>query len=60
VRSAARDSGRGASAVGSERGAGDAALQGGLLFTQIRRETTPLDVALDTIIDHIQTLTSCA
>jgi len=33
-----------------------AALQGGLLLTQIRRESTPLAVALDTIIDHIASL----
>ena len=34
-----------------------AALQGGLLLTQIRRETTPLEVALDTMLDHIASLT---
>ncbi len=32
-----------------------AALQGGLLLTQIRRETTPLEVALDAAIAHIGT-----
>jgi AcrR family transcriptional regulator len=32
-----------------------AALQGGLLLTQTRRETTPLEVALDTMIEHIRT-----
>jgi hypothetical protein len=31
-----------------------------LLRTQIRRETTPLEIALDTIIDHIASLTSRA
>lgn len=30
-----------------------ATLQGALLLTQIQRDTTPLEVALDTIIDHI-------
>jgi AcrR family transcriptional regulator len=34
-----------------------AALQGGLLLTQIRRETKPLEVALDTMLDHIASLT---
>ncbi len=33
------------------------ALQGGLLMTQIRRETTPLEAALDAMIDHIASLT---
>lgn len=37
-----------------------AALQGGLLLTQIRRETTPLEVALDTMLDHIASLTTSA
>ena len=37
-----------------------AALQGGLLLTQIRRETTPLEVALDTMLDHIASLTCVA
>ncbi|GAA0637319.1 TetR/AcrR family transcriptional regulator [Sporichthya brevicatena] len=32
-----------------------AALQGGLLLTQVRRDTTPVEVALDTAIDHIAT-----
>jgi TetR/AcrR family transcriptional regulator, transcriptional repressor for nem operon len=31
-----------------------AALQGGLLLTQTRRETAPLEVALDNMIDRIQ------
>jgi AcrR family transcriptional regulator len=30
-----------------------AAIQGGLLLTQVRRELQPIEVALDTIIDHI-------
>jgi TetR/AcrR family transcriptional regulator, transcriptional repressor for nem operon len=34
-----------------------AALQGGLLLTQLRREIRPLEVALDAILDHIQSLT---
>jgi TetR/AcrR family transcriptional regulator, transcriptional repressor for nem operon len=33
-----------------------AALQGALLLTQIRRETKPLEVALDAMIDHIASL----
>ncbi len=33
-----------------------AALQGALLLTQIRREPKPLEVALDTMIDHIASL----
>jgi AcrR family transcriptional regulator len=35
-----------------------AALQGGLLLTQIRRDTRALEAALDTVIDHIGSLTS--
>jgi TetR/AcrR family transcriptional regulator, transcriptional repressor for nem operon len=35
-----------------------AALQGGLLLTQIRRDTAPLEAALDLAIDHIQSLTT--
>jgi AcrR family transcriptional regulator len=31
-----------------------AALQGGLLLTQIRRDTVALEAALDTVIDHIE------
>ena len=34
-----------------------AALQGGLLLTQIRRDTAPLEAALDLAIDHIRSLT---
>ncbi|MEV6302454.1 TetR/AcrR family transcriptional regulator [Actinoplanes sp. NPDC051861] len=33
------------------------ALQGGLLMTQIHRTVRPLEVALDTVIDHIASLT---
>jgi len=35
-----------------------AALQGGLLLTQIRRDTLALEAALDTVLDHITSLTS--
>ena len=31
------------------------ALQGGLLLTQTRRDTTPLRVGLDTVLAHIRT-----
>ena len=34
------------------------ALQGGLLLTQIRREPSPLEAALDAMIDHIESLRS--
>jgi len=34
-----------------------AALQGGLLLTQIQRDARPLEVALDAMLDHIQALT---
>jgi TetR/AcrR family transcriptional repressor of nem operon len=37
-----------------------AALQGGLLLTQIQRETKPLEVALDAMLDRIQALTDVA
>ncbi|MFH9969972.1 TetR/AcrR family transcriptional regulator [Streptomyces mirabilis] len=37
-----------------------AALQGGLLLTQIQRETRPLEVALDSMLDHIASLTVTA
>jgi TetR/AcrR family transcriptional regulator, transcriptional repressor for nem operon len=33
-----------------------AAVQGGILLSQIHRETRPMEVALDTIIDHIESL----
>src|SRR5438309_1375585 len=32
-----------------------AAVQGGLVLTQARRDVTPLAVALDTVLDHIRT-----
>ena len=35
-----------------------AALQGGLLLTQIRRETAPLEAGLDAVLDHIESFTS--
>jgi TetR/AcrR family transcriptional regulator, transcriptional repressor for nem operon len=35
-------------------------LQGGLLLTQIQRETKPLEVALDAMLDRIQSLTESA
>jgi TetR/AcrR family transcriptional regulator, transcriptional repressor for nem operon len=35
-----------------------AALQGGLLLTQIRRDPSPLEAALDAMIDHIESLSS--
>ena len=34
-----------------------AALQGALLLTQIQRSTDPLEVTLDTVIDHVRSLT---
>ncbi len=34
-----------------------AALQGGLLLTQIQRDTKPLEVALDAMLERIETLT---
>jgi TetR/AcrR family transcriptional regulator, transcriptional repressor for nem operon len=37
-----------------------AALQGGLLLTQIQRETKPLEVALDAMLDRIDSLTKLA
>jgi AcrR family transcriptional regulator len=37
-----------------------AALQGGLLMTQLERDTRPLEAALDTILDRIETLTGAA
>lgn len=37
-----------------------AALQGGLLLTQIQRQTKPLEVALDAMIDRIEALTIAA
>jgi AcrR family transcriptional regulator len=35
-----------------------AALQGGLLLTKTRRDTAPLEAALDAMIDHIASLTN--
>ena len=35
-----------------------AALQGGLLLTQVQRTIKPLEVALDTMLDHIQSHTT--
>lgn len=35
-----------------------AALQGGLLLTQTRRDTAPLEAALDAMLDHIASLTN--
>lgn len=35
-----------------------AALQGGLLLTQVRRETAPLEAALDTVLGHIASFTT--
>ncbi len=37
-----------------------AALQGGLLLTQLQRQTKPLEVALDAMLDRIQGLTEAA
>ncbi len=37
-----------------------AALQGGLLMTQLQRETKPLEAALDAMLDRIQSLTEAA
>ena len=34
-----------------------AALQGGLLMTQLERDTKPLEAALDAMLDRIQALT---
>ena len=34
-----------------------AALQGGLLLTQIQRDARPLEIALDTILDHVESRT---
>jgi len=37
-----------------------AALQGGLLLTQVRRQTAPLEAALDAMLDHIASFTEPA
>ncbi|WP_208026076.1 TetR family transcriptional regulator C-terminal domain-containing protein [Amycolatopsis acidicola] len=34
-----------------------AALQGGLLLTQVQRKVKPLETALDAILDHVESLT---
>jgi AcrR family transcriptional regulator len=36
-----------------------AALQGGLLLTQLQRRVKPLEAALDAMLDHIQSLMKC-
>jgi len=33
-----------------------AAIQGGLLLSQVRRDTAPLEAAVDTTIEHLRTL----
>jgi hypothetical protein len=33
-----------------------AAIQGGLLLSQVRRDTTPLEAAVDTMIEHLRAL----
>jgi hypothetical protein len=33
-----------------------AAIQGGLLLSQVRRDTAPLEAAVDTMIEHLRTL----
>jgi TetR/AcrR family transcriptional regulator, transcriptional repressor for nem operon len=33
-----------------------AAIQGGILLTQVYRETKPMEVALDTLLAHIESL----
>jgi hypothetical protein len=33
-----------------------AAVQGGLLLTQLNRDTQPLEAALDVILDHVRSL----
>lgn len=35
-----------------------AAVQGGLLLTQVQRDTAPLEAALDAMLDHIESLTT--
>ena len=37
-----------------------AALQGGLILAQVQRDTRPLEVALDAMLDRIQALTERA
>ena len=33
-----------------------AGIQGGLLLSQVRRDTAPLEAAVDTMIDHVSRL----
>src|SRR6202022_2422542 len=35
-----------------------AALQGGLVLTQVRRDTAPLEAALDTMLEHLSSVTA--
>jgi TetR/AcrR family transcriptional repressor of nem operon len=35
-----------------------AAVQGGLLLSQIRRDHAPLEIAVNTMINHLRTLTT--
>jgi hypothetical protein len=35
-----------------------AAVQGGLLLTQVRRNTKPLEAAIDAMLDHIESVTA--
>ena len=37
-----------------------AELQGGLLLTQLQRDTRPLEVALDAMLDRVQSLAEAA
>jgi hypothetical protein len=37
-----------------------AALQGGLLLTQLQRDTRPLEVTLDAMLDRVEALTRAA
>jgi TetR/AcrR family transcriptional regulator, transcriptional repressor for nem operon len=37
-----------------------AAVQGGLLLSQVRRDTKPLEAAVDTMIDHIRSMTAAS
>ena len=37
-----------------------AAVQGGLLLSQVNRDPAPLRIAVDTMIDHLHALTSPA
>jgi hypothetical protein len=33
-----------------------AGIQGGLVLSQVRRDTTPLEAAVDTTIEHLESL----